>query len=140
MSNILRLNEDILKNIYAYLNLKEKFTFTTVNRKLQNIFKDYRLLDTVLVVAHRHYIESNFVFNNVINIKVMHKTINNGYLSYFKNLQEIDVSMMRMINFGQAKSLLDCLTNSVKRIYVNDSDMKELLELAIHINSRSCMV
>jgi hypothetical protein len=70
----------------------------------------------------------------------MSELTNNNYLLCFKNLQEIDVSMMKMISFGHAKSLLGYLSNLMERIYVNDSDMKELFELVIHINSRSCMV
>ncbi|KAI9484161.1 MAG: hypothetical protein EXX96DRAFT_537440 [Benjaminiella poitrasii] len=70
----------------------------------------------------------------------MPEFMNNNYLPYLKNLQEIDVSMMKIINFGNAKHLLSCLPNSVERIFVNNNDMKELIELAIHINSRTCMV
>ena len=84
MSNILCLNEDILKLIFAYLNLLENFAFTLANKKLYNIFNDYCLLDTVFRVTDRHYIAANFLFKNVVTIKIF-ETISNHYLANFKN-------------------------------------------------------
>lgn len=140
MSDILYLNEDILKLIYAYLNLLEKFTFTLVNKRLYDIFNDYRLLDTVFRVTNRHYIAGDFLFKNVITIKVLSETISNHYLANFKNLQAIDISVMKSMDFGKAKGLLHYLSNSLERIYVDNNDVKEVFELLIHVHSKSCIV
>ncbi|KAG1633289.1 hypothetical protein G6F44_010446 [Rhizopus delemar] len=71
---------------------------------------------------------------------VLSETISNHYLANFKNLQAIDISVMKSMDFGKAKGLLHYLSNFLERIYVDNNDVKEVFELLIHVHSKSCIV
>ncbi|GAA5796913.1 hypothetical protein HPULCUR_002291 [Helicostylum pulchrum] len=131
MSNITLLNEYILKLVYDHLKLRDKFAFSLTIKKFHIIFSDYPLLDTFYEInqGEGRY-ENQFLFKNIVNIRVVHALVDNNYIENFLNLRHLDLSQVEFSGFNQVKTLINHLPQKVLDITVMDDD-KRLHEEAI---------
>lgn len=130
MSNITLLNEYILKLVYDHLKLRDKFAFSLTIKKFHIIFSDYPLLDTFYEInqGEGRY-ENQFLFKNIVNIRVVHALVDNNYIENFLNLRHLDLSQVEFSGFNQVKTLINHLPQKVLDITVMDDDVKELFNL-----------
>lgn len=141
ISNIISLNESLLKRIYSYLKLHDKFTFSLANKKFHCIFYNYPLLNTLYEIDHYNgYHKGKFLFKNIVNLRVKSVRIDNSYLSMFKNLREVNLSQMEFDSFGKVKALVYHLPEGLRSIIVLNDTVKELFKLGAHVHKRTFSV
>ncbi|GAA5815958.1 hypothetical protein MFLAVUS_009477 [Mucor flavus] len=138
MSSFILLNDDILKSINTNLIIRDKFTFSLVNKKFYNIFYNYPLLNTIYQIADNDTCcRMTFLVNNVVNIYVKSIRVDYDLIEMFENLQDLDLSRIEFCNFSQVKRLVHHLPEGLSNVTISNYDIKELFTLASNFHSRT---
>jgi hypothetical protein len=84
--------------------------------------------------------EGEFLFENVVSLRVMSSEIANKYLRRYKNLQELDLARMEFDNFRMVEALTYNLPKRLLNITVLNDTVKELFKLGAHVHKRTFSV
>ncbi|KAI9365274.1 hypothetical protein BD770DRAFT_406510 [Pilaira anomala] len=140
MPNITLLDISLLKHIYGYLNLDDKYQVASVNKGFYNLFYNLPLQNTIFEIDHNGgYREGEFIFNNIVKAIAISKNVELNYLKSFKRMKEIDFVSVQLDSFDQVKAIvfhLSCLA----KITVSGNDTKELFLLAESIHSGNFII